>query len=90
MEVFRPQNVYADLSSVSIVLAQEYETFWGRRTSTGCPQPKDYSKEALETENILDVPHKNRSYSSGYGPLTKDRIPSYFFNHNAFRLGVGA
>ena len=63
MEVFRPQNVYADLSSVSIdlqiqsgclaeqpsfsetldhVLTQEYETFWGRKTSTGCPQPKDY------------------------------------------------
>ena len=23
------------------VLTQENETFWGRKTSTGCPQPKD-------------------------------------------------
>ncbi len=55
MEVFRPQNVYADLrrgsthepqimtlsETLDHALTQEYETLWGRKTSTGCPQPKD-------------------------------------------------
>ena len=58
MEVFRLQNVYADLSSVCIVLTQEYETFWGRRISTGCPQPKPKSilKTCFSVTEPISIP----------------------------------
>ncbi len=36
------------------VLAKKYETFWGRRTSTGCPQPKNYMLFTL-TKNIESI-----------------------------------
>ncbi len=36
-KVFR--TIVTDNGAISL---QEYETFWGRKTSSGCPQPKDY------------------------------------------------
>ena len=82
MEVFRPQNVYADLNSETLdnVLTQEYGTFWGRTTFTGqwqgasCgsfPSPKCYADLNSETlDNVL-----TQEYETFWGRTTFTGCP---------------